>query len=113
LSHAFKEDLVTKGQLIAIGLLAASATLATAEESSKTDPGSGKSCVEYIAAESTNVGLVRMHYRNICATPFDIRIMAEKPRKASIKAGTPEKPAKAYVTCRSDDHCETAEWKIE
>ena len=103
-----------KKQLIAIGLLVAATTLAHAEEAGKTDPESGKNCVSYFSAEPVDPGLVRMHFRNICDTPFQIAITAgEKTRKGSIKAGAPKKPAKAYVTCRSDDKCETAEWKYE
>jgi hypothetical protein len=103
-------------QLLAIGLLAAATTLAygrEAREGGKTNPETGKSCVEFFASEPIDLGRVRMYFRNTCGSPFEIQIMAERTRKASIEAGTAQKPAKAYVTCRSDDQCETADWKYE
>lgn len=84
------------------------------EAAGPTDPASGKPCVAYIASEATNTGLVRMHFRNTCSQAFQIRIpVGEKVRKGRIEAGTPAKPAKAQVTCRSDDVCETADWEFE
>lgn len=101
-------------QITAIALLVAAAGLAHAQDAPKTDPGSGKNCVSFFSSESPTPGLIRMNFRNICDSQFQIEIMAaEKTRKGTINAGTPEKPAKAYVTCRSDDGCEAAEWKYE
>lgn len=103
-----------KRQLLAIGLLAAAATLVQgAEEAGKTDPESGKQCVAYFSSEQTDLGRVRMHFRNICDSPFQIQIMSEKVRKGTIEAGTSKKPGKGHVTCRSDDECETAKWTYE
>jgi hypothetical protein len=99
----------------AMAAVATAGGLAQAEEAAgPTHPESGKSCVAYFSAERTDTGRVRMHFRNICNQPFQIRIpVGEKARKGSIEAGTPDKPAKAYVTCRSDDGCETADWTFE
>jgi hypothetical protein len=102
-----------KRPLIAIGLLAATTTIAGAEETGKTDPETGKSCVSFLSSEPTDLGLLRMHFRNTCDSPFEIQIIGEKTRKGSIPAGTAKKPAKAVVTCRSGDGCETAKWKYE
>jgi hypothetical protein len=114
-----KENMVIKRKLLAIGLLAAMGTLVHAEEADqagmagKTDPESGKSCVAFFSSESIDLGRVRMHFRNICDSPFQIQIMTEKLRKGTIEAGTTRKPGKGYVTCRADDQCETAKWTYE
>jgi hypothetical protein len=101
--------------MAALAVVAATGDPAQAEEAAgATDPESGKSCVAWFSSEHTDTGLVRMHFRNICSQPFEIRIpVGEKTRKGRIEAGTPEKPAKAHVICRSDDGCETADWKFE
>jgi hypothetical protein len=101
----------------AIGMLATSAVFALspahAQEGAK-DPKSGKSCVTYMSSELTAQGQVRMNYRNTCANAFQIQIQAgDNIRKKSIEAGSPEKPSRAYVTCKSDDRCEVAKWKFE
>jgi hypothetical protein len=101
----------------AIGLLTTAAVLAVtsayAQEGTK-DPKSGKSCVTFMSSELTPQGQVRMNYRNTCANAFQIQVHAgENIRKKSIEAGSPEKPSKAYVTCKSDDRCEVAKWKFE
>jgi hypothetical protein len=103
-----------KRQLVCIALLAAAAGLAWGEEAAKTDPESGKSCVSFLAAERTQTGLVLMHYRNICGSPFQIQIKTEKvTRKGTIKAGTPKKPSKTAITCKSADECDRSEWTYE
>jgi hypothetical protein len=107
-----------KRQLIAIALLATLGSLALAKEAGKeagkTDPESGKSCVTFLAAERTTNGLVKMYYRNICATPFEIQIMTEDAtRTGTIKAGTPKKPAKTSIICKSADECDRSDWKYE
>lgn len=101
----------------AIVLLATAAgvasTSAYSQEGAK-DPKSGKSCVTFMSSEMTPQGQVRMNYRNTCANAFQIQVQAgENIRKKSIEAGSPEKPSKAYVTCKSDDRCEVAKWKFE
>ena len=95
-------------------LLAATTAVAHAVEAPMTDPASGKACVSYFSSEPPTAGLVVMNYRNICSSPFEIRITTgEKVRRGNIKAGTPDKPAKGTVTCRSDDRCETADWEFD
>jgi hypothetical protein len=101
-------------QTLAIGLIATAATLAHAGEAAKTEPKTGKHCVIFMSSELTNTGLTRMNYRNICASPFQIRILAgENMRKKGIEPGSPEKPSRAYVTCKPDDRCEMAKWEYE
>lgn len=101
-------------QTLAIALLAATASIAHAGEATKTEPKTGKNCVTFMSSELTQTGLVRMNYRNICASPFQIRIQAgDAIRKKSIEPGSPEKPTRGYVTCRSDDRCEVAKWEYE
>lgn len=101
----------------AVGMLATAAVLAVttayAQDGAK-DPKSGKSCVTFMSSEMTPQGQVRMNYRNTCANAFQIQVQAgENIRKKSIEAGSPEKPSKAFVTCKSDDRCEVAKWKYE
>lgn len=97
----------------AIALLIATTGVVHASEAPMTDPASGKDCVSYFSSERTNTGLMVMNYRNICGQPFEIRITTEeKTRRGTIKAGSPDKPAKGTVTCRSEDECETSEWKF-
>lgn len=99
---------------LAISLLAATATLAHAEDTGKKDPKTGKACVSFVSSELSDQGLVRMNFRNTCDSPFRIQIQATAAnRQKSIEAGTPEKPAKAYVSCKPDDRCETAKWQYE
>ena len=100
-------------RITAIMLLAATTAAAHAAEAPKTDPASGKACVSFFSSEPTTASLVVMNYRNICDSSFEIRITTkEKVRRGTIKAGTPDKPAKGTVTCRSDDRCETADWEF-
>src|SRR5689334_12707351 len=92
---------------IALGLLTTVAVLsqtpAIAQDAAK-DPKTGKNCVSFISSELTNTGQTRMNYRNTCATAFQIQIQAgDNVRQKGIEAGTPEKPAKAYVTCKPDE----------
>jgi hypothetical protein len=78
------------------------------------EPKTGKSCVSFISSELTNVGKVKMNYRNICANPFQIRISSgENTREGTIEAGSPDKPSRAFITCNSDERCEVAKWKYE
>jgi hypothetical protein len=107
-----QEKYMFKKQIIAIALLGATVTLAHAQDATKKDPKSGKNCVTLFSSEPTENGLVRMNFRNTCDSPFQVQIEArERTRQASITAGTPEAPAKAYVTCKADDVCEAAKWK--
>jgi hypothetical protein len=99
----------------AMGLLAMAAILGNApshaEEAAKTEPKTGKNCVTFISSEWTNTGMLRMNFRNICASPFQIRIpVGESTREKAIEPGSPEKPSKAYINCKSDDRCEVAKW---
>lgn len=104
-----------KKQVLAIVLLAASTTVThAADDAAKKDPKTGKSCVSFFSSEPGDNGLLRMHFRNTCSTPFQIRIpVGENTRKKAIEAGSPETPAKAFVTCKSEDRCETAKWLYE
>jgi hypothetical protein len=103
-----------KRQFVAIALLGAVATFAHGSDAAKTDPKTGKSCVTFMSAEPVDNALLRMHFRNTCDSPFEIRIPAgQNTRKKSIEAGSSEKPTKAFVTCRSSDGCETAKWIYE
>ncbi len=102
---------------LAMGLLATAAILAQspahAADDAKKDPKTGKSCVAFMSYETTSVGQVRMNFRNICASPFQIRVEATgRVREKGIEPGSPEKPSKAFVTCKSDDRCEAAKWQF-
>jgi hypothetical protein len=100
-------------QVLAITVLTTVAILGKAEEAAK-DPKSGKSCVTFMSSEVTISGQTRMNYRNTCASPFQIRIQAAgNTREKGIEPGSPEKPSKAYVTCKADDRCEVAKWRYE
>jgi hypothetical protein len=101
-------------KILALALLAATTTLVHAEDTGKKDPKTGKACVAFISSELSDQGLVRMNFRNTCDSPFKIQIQATgATRQKSIEAGTPDKPAKAYVTCKSGDRCESAKWQYE
>jgi hypothetical protein len=101
-------------QIFATAMLGAAAVLTHAEEAAKKEPKSGKDCVTFMSSELTNTGQTRMNYRNICTSPFQIRIQtAENLREKAIEPGSPEKPAKAFVTCKADDRCEVAKWRYE
>jgi hypothetical protein len=99
---------------MAIALLAASATLVHAEDNGKKDPKTGKACVAFVSSELSDRGLVRMNFRNTCDSPFRIQIQATgATRQKTIEAGTPDKPAKAYVSCKPGENCESAKWQYE
>ncbi len=101
-------------QLITVALWAVTAGLAQGADTGKTDPESGKRCVSLLSAERVDGGLMRMNYRNICDSPFQIEIMARNvKRTGSIKAGTPKKPSTGYILCKSADECDVASWKYE
>jgi hypothetical protein len=109
-SAALTEKFMRK-QILAIALLAATAVLAHAGEAAKKDPKTGKSCVTFMSSEGTNTGMVRLNYRNICPSAFQISIQSsEARREGAIEAGSPEKPSKTYITCKSDERCEVAKW---
>jgi hypothetical protein len=117
ISHFLQETGMFVKYNFATGLLATAAVLAVttayAQEGAK-DPKTGKGCVTFMSSEMTPQGQVRMNYRNTCANAFQIQVQAgENIRNKSIEAGSPEKPSKAYVTCKSDDRCEVAKWKFE
>lgn len=100
-------------QILAIGLLAAVAATAHTQEAKK-DPKTGKSCVIFVSSEVTNAGRQLMHFRNVCTSPFQIRIQLDgKVREKAIEPGSPEKPSRATVTCTVDDGCSTARWRYE
>jgi hypothetical protein len=93
-------------------LLAAVTVVAHAEDAPKTEPKTGKNCVTFMSFETTDIGQVRMNFRNICSSPFQIRIeAAARIREKGIEPGSPEKPSRAYVTCKADDRCEVAKWQ--
>jgi hypothetical protein len=101
-------------QIFATVALAAAAALAHAEEAAKKEPKSGKDCVTFMSSELTSTGKTRMNYRNICTSPFQIRLQTgDILREKAIEPGSPEKPAKAFVTCMPDDRCEIAKWRYE
>jgi hypothetical protein len=101
-------------KILAIALLAATTALAHADDTGKKDPKTGKACVAFMSSELSQQGLVRMNFRNICDSPFTIQIQATgATRQKAIEAGTPEKPAKAYVSCRPGDNCESSKWQYE
>jgi hypothetical protein len=103
-----------QSQIFATAVLAATVVLAHAGEAEKKEPKSGKDCVSFVSAQLTDTGKTRMNYRNICSSPFQIRIQAgETLREKSIEPGSPEKPSKASVTCMPDDRCEAAKWRYE
>jgi hypothetical protein len=113
----FRETGMFVKHTFAIGLLGTAAVFATppvqAQEGAK-DATSGKKCVIFMSSEMTPQGQMRMNYRNICPNTFQIQVEAgETIRKKSIEAGSPEKPSRAYVTCKPDDRCEVAKWKYE
>jgi hypothetical protein len=97
--------------LVAIALLGAIATAVHADDTARKDPKTGKSCVTMFSSEQTNTGQTRINFRNTCDSPFRVEIAApERTRSGSIEAGTPDKPAKASVTCKADERCEAAKW---
>ncbi len=104
-----------KKGIIAIALLGAAATVThAAADTAQKDPKTGKNCVTFFSSEPGDSGLIKLNFRNTCATAFEIRIPAgSNIRKKSIDAGTPENPSKAFVTCKSSDGCETAKWLFE
>jgi hypothetical protein len=102
-----------KRSLITIALLGAATSFVHAEDATQKDPKTGKSCVTMFSSEPTSTGLTRINFRNTCGSPFRVEIDAlERTRSGSIEAGTPEKPAKAAVTCRAEDRCEASKWKF-
>jgi hypothetical protein len=111
--HPSQELKMKIKKIAAITLLGVATGLAQAQDAPMTDPASGKSCVSFFSSEQADLGLVVMHYRNICNSSFEIRISGAKTRRGTIKAGAPDKPSKGTVTCRADDKCETADWKFE
>lgn len=99
-------------QIIAIALLGATASFAHAQE--QTEPESGKKCVTFMSSELTPTGQIRMQFRNICGNPFHVQVQAtSRMRSTDIEAGSVEKPAKAYVNCKTDDRCEAAKWSYQ
>lgn len=100
-----------KKSLLAIALLGATANLVHAQDAVRKDPKTGKSCVTLLSSELTNTGLMRLNFRNTCDSPFRVEVnTVERTRAGTIEAGTPEKPAKASVTCKTDERCEGAKW---
>jgi hypothetical protein len=101
----------------AIGLVTAAAVLAQATAhaaDAAKDPKSGKACVTFMSSEYTTTGRVQMNYRNTCATAFEIKLQTgDSVKKKGIEAGTPEKPSKATLLCKSEDRCEVAKWVYE
>jgi hypothetical protein len=103
-----------KRSLITIALFGATISLAHAEDAGRKDPKTGKNCVTQLSSETTDTGLLRMYFRNTCDSKFQVQIMAStRTRAGSIDPGTPEKPSKGYVTCKTDDQCEVAKWKYD
>jgi hypothetical protein len=101
-----------KKQIIAIALLGAIASFAHAED--QKDPQTGKKCVTFMSSELTPTGQIRMQFRNICANPFHVEVQAQsRVRATDIEAGSADKPAKAYVNCKTDERCEAAKWTYE
>ncbi len=104
-----------KKQIIAMALLGATTTFAHAQDAA-TDPQSGKKCVTFMASELTPTGQMRMQFRNICASPFQVQVqvpVGSRTRTTNIEAGTADKPSKAYVNCKPDERCEAAKWSYE
>jgi hypothetical protein len=101
------------GRIFVIAALAVTAVAAQAQEAAK-EPKSGKNCVTFMSSELTSTGQTRMNYRNICGNPFQIRVeLRDNVREKGIEPGSPEKPSKAFVTCKPEDRCEVAKWKYE
>jgi hypothetical protein len=102
----------THRQFIAIALLAAAAVVAHAEDASKKDPKTGKNCVTFLSFEAPDDrGRVKVNFRNTCASSFQIQMQVDgKVRENRIEAGSPEKPSRAFITCKSDERCEAAKW---
>lgn len=102
-----------KRQFIAIAMLGAVASLAHAQDAGQTDPQSGKKCVTFMSSDLTPTGQVRMQFRNVCANPFHVEVqtsLSNRIRTTNIDAGSADKPAKAYVNCKTDERCEAAKW---
>jgi hypothetical protein len=99
-------------QIIAIALLGATTSFAHAQD--QTEPATGKKCVTFMASELTPTGQIRMQFRNICGNPFHVQVQAtNRVRGTDIEAGSVDKPAKAYVNCKTDERCEAAKWSYE
>ncbi len=102
---------MNRTSLIAIALLGAAATVVHAGDANRKDPKTGKDCVTQLSSEATGTGRTLVNFRNTCASPFRVEIdVPERTRAGNIEAGTPEKPAKAPVSCRAEDRCEAAKW---
>ena len=100
-------------QVLVMAVLATFAALGYAGEAAK-EPKSGKKCVTFMSSEVTNTGQTRMNYRNVCANSFQIRVqVGDNMREKGIEPGSPEKPSKAYITCKPEDRCEGAKWRYE
>lgn len=106
---------MNRTSLIAIALLGAAATAVhaadNAGDTTRKDPKTGKDCVTLLSSEATTTGRTLINFRNTCDSPFRVEIdVPEHTRAGTIAPGTPEKPAKASVTCRAEDRCEAAKW---
>ncbi len=104
---------MSRKAFIAMVLLTTTATLAHAEDSAK-DPKTGKNCVSYFSSEMTSTGQVQMNFRNICASAFQIHVLASgRTRDKDIEAGSPETPARVSLICKPEERCEAAKWQYE
>ncbi len=101
-----------KRQALATILLATAAVLAHAQEDAKKEPKTGTNYVPFLSSAMPARGQVRMIFRNICASAFQIRVEARgNIRESGIEAGSPEKPSRAFVLCKTDERCEVAKWQ--
>jgi len=98
---------------LAIALLATT-SLVRAEDTGKKDPQTGKDCVTYFSSEAGTAGVVHMNFRNICGSPFQIRVMgSEHTREGTIGPGSPASPSRGYVACSPEDRCEASKWQYQ
>ena len=103
-------------RIIAIALLTtASGAFAQNSSTSQKEPTTGKSCVTYMSSEYTQTGLMQVNFHNICGQSFEITVQLPESRTKSkaIEAGTVKSPARASITCKQEDHCDTAKWQYE
>lgn len=102
------------GQALAAAMLASVAALVCAGEVEVKEPQTGRKCVSLYAFDEMDAGRMRVTFHNICASQFLIRVQAlSGVREKAIEPGTPEKPSKTSIICKSGDRCGIGKWQYE
>lgn len=88
---------------------------ADAVEQSYKHPN-GRDCVDERGSELREGGHVYIHFENICAREFSIKIYPSndsRVRGTGIGRGSVGSPAKISITCEAKAGCETGEWEYQ